>query len=81
MPNWDVLREGVHYPGWCVCVSCAMVHGELHLEMCWSMTVECGRASGTMVTMVCMLALNMALVIDIVAFGIFLYIFHLCVGA
>ena len=46
--------RGVHYPGWCVCVSCALVHGELHVEMCWSMTIECGRASGTMVSMVCM---------------------------
>ena len=80
MPNWDVLRERRTLSQLvCVCVSCALVHGELHVEMCWSMTVECGRASGTMVSMVCMLALNMALVIGIVAFGIFLYIFHLTI--
>ena len=40
------------------------------MEMCWSMTVECGRAYGMMVCMVCMLALNMTLVTGIVVLGI-----------
>ena len=63
--------------GVCVCELCVLMHGELHVEMCWSMTSECGRASGMMVSMVCMLALSMALVISMVAFGIFLVYFHL----